>query len=147
MNNININSIFGKNSSNGGESNKPLDVHTLFHSGYVKTDAKPRFSVDSLINEREEKKKKVIYQYKRIFHMCLKKIQLANRMNKYEILYEVPEAIFMYPEYNSYDCLKYIDDRVKKLFMDTCILSNKTIFITWYDIKENKRIKESKKDN
>lgn len=137
MNNININNLFSVSSSN-----KILDVHSLYYpkDNISNTQTKMDFSVDNLINEREERKKKVIEQYKKLFYLCLKKIKMANKLNKTDIIFDIPDAIFMFPEYSIIDCMKYINEKLQKLYMETLILSDKTIFITWKDIDKNKKL-------
>lgn len=135
MNNININNLFSVTNTN-----KELDVHSLYHTNenIVKNNTID-FNIDNLINERAEKKQKVIEQYKKLFHICLKKIKMANKLNKTDIIYDIPDAIYMYPDYSIHDCMEYINSRLHKLYMETCILSYKSIFITWINIEYNKK--------
>lgn len=139
MDNISVNSIFSVN-----DSGKALDVHSLYNRGKStgvtsKRSSKPVFSVDALIADREDREKKVVEEYKGVFHKCLKKIKLANKMNKSDIIFEVPQTIFMCPGYNYHVCINYINKRLHKLYMDTSILTDRTLFITWINIAKNKK--------
>lgn len=136
MDRISINNLFPSNNDF-----KPLDVNSLYNPQEKHVRNKINFNIDRLVNLREERKKKVLIQYERIFNMCLNKINLANNLNKVEIVYDVPEAIYGSFDYNSNDCLEYIDDRLKKLKLDTLILDNKSIYVSW----ENLAKKMSKK--
>jgi hypothetical protein len=136
MNNINVNNIFAVS-----DSNKVLDVHSLYHreKPEIQQATKVTFSVDSLIADREDREKKIVEEYKKIFHKCLKKIKLANKMNKYDIIFEIPTTVFMCPGYNTLCCMNYINSRLQKLYMDTSILTDRTLFITWINIADNKK--------
>lgn len=136
MDRISINNLFPSNNDF-----KPLDVNSLYNPQEKHVRNKINFNIDRLVNLREERKKKVLIQYERIFNMCLNKINLANNLNKVEIVYDVPEAIYGSFDYNSNDCLEYIDDKLKKLKLDTLILDNKSIYVSW----ENLAKKMSKK--
>ena len=152
MDGININNLFP---SKNGETNRnydqdrnqPLNIFSLYHPKENKKKMEEKFDIDELLNFKEEKKKKAMEQYKKYFNMCLKKIKMVNKMNKTDILYEIPLKIFREPNYDSIECLTYIDNEIQKLYMDTLIVSNNSIFITWINIKKNREAAKSKKDN
>lgn len=76
--------------------------------------------------------------------MCLKKITLANNLNKLEVVYEVPDAVYGYFDYNSDQCLQYIDEKLQQLQLDTLILNSKVIYINWQNLSE--KVNKQKKD-
>jgi hypothetical protein len=131
MDRISIKNIFAN--SNDFE---PLDVNNLYSVKDKKN--KINFNIDRLIKLREERKNKILIQYEKIFKMCLNKINLANDMNKTEIVYDVPDGIFGHNDYNPVDCLLYVEEKLKNMFFDTLILNNKTIFISWANLGENR---------
>lgn len=132
MDKININNLFP--SSNDF---RPLDVYTLYHTRDQQTTNKINFNIERLIKLREERKNKILIQYDRIFNMCLKKINIANELNKTEIVYDVPDAIYGYLEYNRIDCLGYLENKLKSMHLDTLILNDKTIYVSWINLHEN----------
>jgi len=121
---------------------QPLDVHSLYNNKEQKVKNKINFNIDRLINLREERKKKILVQYEKIFSMCLNKITLANNLNKIEIIYEVPDAMYGHFDYNPDHCLKYLEDKLQHMQLDTLILDGKTIYITWQNLSE--KIKKNK---
>lgn len=143
MDRLNINNLFPTNKDNI----RPLDVNSLYNPKKKKKNDK--FSIDGLINDQEEKKKKVLEHYNRIYNMVLKKIKTMNKINNTtEIIYDVVGSIYGCREYNSFDCLNYIEKRLReKYYMDTYKLSEKSIFISWKNIKENReKVNKSKSD-
>jgi hypothetical protein len=137
MNNININNIFSVS-----HTNKILDVNSLYYPTENIIQTKIDFSIDSLINEREERKKKVIAQYKKTFHRCLIKIKIANKLNKTDIIFNIPDGVFMMPEYSMTECMSYLRQKLGCLYMETYVLSTKSLFITWINIENNRKNKK-----
>ena len=70
--------------------------------------------------------------------MCLNKIDLANSIHKIDIIYEIPASVYRCVEYESVECLAYLEERLRKLYMDTLILSGTSIFISWSNVEGNK---------
>lgn len=134
MNNINIENIFGITKP----TYKPLDISSL-HYPIDKKITYVDFSVENLINEDLEKKEKAINEYKKIFNLVLKKIKENNKIGIKDIIYEVPVTIFLVPEYDSYKCLQFIEVRLRKYQLNTLIISDNKIFISWYAVKPTKK--------
>ena len=143
MDNINIVNLF-TSSYCKADSHEPLDVRSLF-TFYKKCNLKINednrktvdFSVDSLINVRKEKKRMIHNKYKRITDVCLNKIKNANKINQTDIIFNVPLTVFGCNEYNPWGCLDYMEYKLRKLHMDTYIMSEITIFISWLNIENN----------
>jgi hypothetical protein len=138
MDKININNLFPSSSDNF----KPLDVESLFNFNEQKNRKKMSFNVERLVRLREERKMKVLSQYEKVFGFCLNKITLANNMNKLEVVYDLPEAMYGSFEYNVVDCLMYIDEKLLKMELDTLIINENTIYISWVDLGKDKNIKD-----
>ena len=140
MDQININNLFPKNKH--ADKNNPLDVKTLFASNPPLGEKKKvEFSVDGLLSHKEERKRKIRDQYRKIYYMVLNKIKMVNKINDTtDIIYDVPEAIFGMKHYSSIECLDYIESKLRSLYyMDTLKLSNKSIFISWKHIEDNRK--------
>jgi len=138
MDKISINNLFP-----ASHDFQPLDVNNLYNTSDQKIKNKINFNIDKLVKLREERKRKILIQYEKVFNMCLKKINLANNMNKTEIVYDVPEAIYGHFDYVVIDCLEYINSKLKIMDLDTILLSEKSIYISWLYLEENRnRIKD-----
>jgi hypothetical protein len=131
MDNISISNLFP-----ASITNKPIDAQSLYNYKEQKKKIKTKIDIDRLVNLREERKKKVIDQYDKVFNMCMSKVKLANEMNKFNIIYEVPEMVFGYFEYKPFECMQHIESKLKEYNFDTRIISNKLIFISWLNLKK-----------
>lgn len=118
--------------------NEPFNVNTLFNlnDNSLQTN-KLNFNIKKLITLREERKKKIFVYYDKIFSCCLNKIEMANNMNKTEILYEVPNAIYGSFDYNVHDCIHFINNKLREMKLDTLIINDKTLYVSWINLEEN----------
>lgn len=115
---------------------KVLDVDSLINRN---TDEnKVVFNIDKLINVREDKKKRVLEHHKRLFKICLKRINVYNDKYKTDMVYEIPNTIHTCPEYEPDNCMAYIEDKLRELHMDTYVVTPLTIFVSWVNIEKNR---------
>lgn len=125
MEKININNLFAP------VSKKPINVNDFINTtNSPDNSAKVGINIDKLINLREERKQKIVLQYDKIFKICINKINMANNLNKTEVIYDVPEVLFGYSNYNINECILYITNKLKESRFDTIILG-KSIYISW----------------
>lgn len=134
MDKININNLFPSSS----DDFMPLDVQSLFNLNEQKNRKKINFNIERLIKLREERKNKVLSQYEKVFGFCLNKINLANNLNKLEVIYDIPEAMYGSFEYNQLDCLLYIDNKLKDMGLDTLLIDNNSLYISWLELGKTK---------
>lgn len=123
---------------------KPLDISSLNNSIERKNKKKTELHVEDLTARWEEKKRKKFHEYKKIYNMCLSKIKQANKINRFDLLYEIPTVVYMCPQYDSVECLDYLQEKLKSLYLDTMIVNKYSIFISWMNIKENKEKADKK---
>ena len=69
---------------------------------------------------------------------CLRKIKHQNSLKKTDLIFTISDKIQGIPEYDSIKCLSFIEKTLKTMFMDTLIIDNVSIFISWKNIEENK---------
>lgn len=143
MHSINIDNLFPRSKEKERTTPKTIDISTLFHPVAHKDKGYVDFNVDHLLQEQQERKEKIKNEYKRIFNLCLKKIKLANKLDQKDILFDVPESVFMHTKYDPLECLLFIQERLRKLFLDTFIISINQIFISWNNVESNKKEKDS----
>lgn len=138
MDKISINNIFSSNNDF-----KPLDVNSLFDIPDNKERNKINFNIDKLIKLREDRKKKILVQYEKVYNICLNKIDTANNFNKTNVIYEIPEGMYGHSDYNVLDCVTYVNNKLQEMNLDTFIIG-KTIYISWLNLADN--IKAKNKD-
>ncbi len=130
MDRISINNIF-----NQQNNFQPLDANNIYDG--MTSNNKIKFDIDRLITLRDERKKKIISHYEKLFNVCLNKISMANEMNKTEIIYDIPRTQYGHPGYNKYDCLEYIEKKIREIKLDVLILDDLKLYISWLNLEEN----------
>ena len=137
MNNISIETLFP--SSKHKIKNGQLDVNTLFPEDSRLNDD-TYFNVDELANERKDKENKLRKVYKTLLRQCITKAKTANSGDYTDIIFDVPKTVYLCPHYNSHKCLLYIEKKMRKLYIDTLIITERHIFISWLNVDRNKEI-------
>ena len=130
MEKLNIESLFSCKTKNHKSTFKTLDVKTI---SQIKKD----FDTNTLIESREKKRLKLLDHYVKAYDNCLKKIEIANKMGKSDLLYSVTDKILSCPEYDSINSIDYIKRKLDSEYFDTYVVSNNTLFITWLYIELN----------
>lgn len=131
MDKINIENLFHCKTKLVSNSSNILDVNSIVHNN-------KSFNINDLIETREKKRILLLNNYIKYYDKCLKKIEIANNLDKTDLLYSVDEYILDCPEYKSIDCIKYIKNKLEQDFFDTYIINNNTLFITWLYLEVNR---------
>lgn len=140
MNNINIKNIFANNILQNNPQDKisininDFSVNTLVETNTFKTSISDDYIINKIKINKITEKKKIDDLYEELYKECLIKINNAIELNITDIVYNVGLTYFGYPTYNSYECIKYIDSRLKEKKFLTLIISNRDIFISWKNI-------------
>jgi hypothetical protein len=87
---------------------------------------------NDLIKEQKKKDERKKKTYKKVFDRVEKKIILASSSNSYHCSYEIPKIIIGLPIYSVDGCLEYVIKKLKKNGFGIKVLSENTIFISWY---------------
>ena len=77
--------------------------------------------------EREKNKKKI---YKKIYENVEKKIIQSNSINQSQCWFRIPEFMFNLPLFNTDDCKKYIEKKLRKNGFNCNTIDN-IIIISW----------------
>lgn len=140
MNDINIKNIFANNILQNNSRDKTtisirdFSVNTLVESNTFKTTISDDYIVNKIKSNKIAEKKKIDDLYEELYKECLVKINTALELNITDIIFNVGISYFGYPTYNSYECIKFIETRLKEKNFLTMIVSNKDIFISWKNI-------------
>jgi hypothetical protein len=140
MNDINIKNIFANNilqnhsQDKTNISIKDFSVNTLVESNTFKSTISDDYIVNKIKSNKINEKKKIDELYNELYRECLVKINTALELNITDIIFNVGLSYFGYPTYNSYECIKIIQEKLKEKKFLTMIISNKDIFISWKNI-------------
>jgi len=67
----------------------------------------------------------------KIFLMCIRKIELANKIFEEECFFEIPDMIIGHPKYNIDDVIKYLVKNLKKIGYYLEVYQPNIIYINW----------------
>lgn len=96
------------------------------------------------INEKKEKKN---VSYNEILYKIHAKIKQTTEVEKYKLIYEIPEVVFGLPSYDLNLCMAYIIKQLRNNGFLVKYYFPKILYISWdpREIKEYKRIKNNQK--
>lgn len=114
-----------------GTKGRRLDIETIFSNTPLNHSPESSFNSNVLMNTIKKKREKKMNFYKQMLRYCHQSINNANDILKTDILFSVPDNTTECLEYDSYECLKFISDKLKEDFIDSVIISNTSMFITW----------------
>jgi hypothetical protein len=138
MNNINIKNIFAnnilQNSQNTNICINDFSVDTLVESNTFNTTISDDYIVDKIKSNKKNEITKINDLYETKYKECLIKINNAIELYLTDVVFSVGISYFGYQTYNSYECIKYIEKKLKEKNFLTLIISNKDIFISWKNI-------------
>lgn len=140
MNDINIKNIFANNilqnhsQDKTSISIKDFSINTIVETNTFKSTISDDYIINKIKSNKMVEKKKIDDLYEELYKECLVKINTALELNITDIIFNVGISYFGYPTYNSYECIKFIDTKLKEKKFLTMIISNKDIFISWKNI-------------
>lgn len=140
MNNINIKNIFLNNNSNIVKDNTNKDnflfldeinTNNLVGQKKLIDIVDDNFIINKIKYNQKYENNLVIEVYKEKFKECLLKINDAIDINITDIFFTVSNGYFGCKKYDSHECLKYIEEKLRKKNFETLITSKIEIFISW----------------
>ena len=139
MNNINIKNIFANNilQNNKNCSNINIgefSVNTIVESNTFKTTISDDFILNKIKSNKKNEITKINDLYETKYKECLIKINNAIELNLTDIIFSVGITYFGYQNYNSFECVKHIENKLKDKNFLTLKISLKDIFISWKNI-------------
>lgn len=135
---FNIENLFGTNDDSNYKSNSSLDIDSLFNIKYNDLNQKPDVKIDTniLLHELKKQKTKLENHHIELLKKCWDTIISANKHGLTTLTYEVPLTIPTCINYNPYECIKYIKDKLDKERIETKIKSFNKLYISWSDLEK-----------
>ena len=117
-----------------------LDVNIISKNTKFNDNDEEKYNFDSkvLLNNIYERRKRLHKWMIKMFNLCCEKIKTADDLGLTDIVFEIPKVIVESSEFKHEQAIKYIDENLKKEFLDTYILSYRQIFISWKYIELNR---------
>jgi len=145
MDNINIKNIFVNNNNpfrlDNDKTKKDnttflseINTYNLISKNKLIDVVDDNFIVNKIKYVQKYENDLVLEVYEEKFKECLLKINDAIDINITDIFFTVTNGHFGCKKYDSYECLKYIEDKLRKKKFETLITSKIEIFISWRKI-------------
>lgn len=147
MNNITIDVLFPNGTDNSRYGR--LDIDTLFKGTSQLVTKKEDFTSADLLDSIAKTRKKKLHVMIDQYNKCCRMIKEADKEGDDHLTFMVPPTVAECTAYSSVDTLVYIQNNLRKKFIDTTIVDRLSIFITWEDVElkielEKERIKREK---
>lgn len=138
MSKITIDSLM-PSSTHSYLNNGKIDINSISKDKFINDDPDITFDSGVLIKSIKKKREKIRSKLVSCYNLCCEKIQDADNIGLTDLIFEIPNMISMSNIYSKdIDILRYISDKLKNEGLNTYIIDEKRIFITWKFIELNK---------
>lgn len=117
---------------------KTLDVYTISHGSKINVEPQRDFDSNDLLNSIINKRQKMRNWLVDMYNQCCYKIKEANESGLTDIIFELPDIILENSSFKHKDCIEYISKNLREQYIDTLIMNDNKLFITWKYIELNK---------
>ena len=140
MEKISINLLTSKNNDDNDCPAGYLSINTMTSK---KTKESYLTQIDNLVKERKNRRRKLLTEYDKLFERCFERILIADKMNKTDICFDMPEHILGCNEYILSESMEFLENKLRSLDIDTLRISNNSLFISWLYIELNKEMRNN----
>jgi hypothetical protein len=138
MDKLSINLLTANDTNINNTNTNELSLFSLANN---KKDINYIDNINNLIKSRKHRRKQLLHEYNKLFDRCIERINIANKMNKTDICFDIPEYILGCNDYIVSECLDFIQNKLRSLYIDTLKITNNSLFISWMYIELNREIK------
>jgi len=117
---------------------KILDVYTISHGSKINIEPQRDFDSGDLLNSIMHRREKMRNWFVNMYNQCCYKIKEADNLGLTDIMFELSDIILENSSFKHKDCIEYISKNLREQFIDTLILADNKLFITWKYIELNK---------
>ena len=116
-----------------------IDINSISKDKFINDEPDITFDSGILLKSIKKKREKIRSKLVSCYNLCCEKIQDADNTGLTDLIFEIPNIISMSNIYTKdIDILRYISDKLKIEGLNTYIIDEKKIFITWKFIELNK---------
>lgn len=120
-------------------NNGKFDINSISKDKFINDDPDITFDSTVLLKSIKKKREKIRSNLVSCYNLCCEKIQEIDNMGLTDLIFEIPNMILMSNIYSKdIDILRYISDKLRKEGLNTYIIDERKIFITWKFIESNK---------
>jgi len=130
FNEFNVNTLFPSD-NDAHDENTELDIDNLFSDNNFKNYV---FNSSVLLKRTHIEKKNVAIWHMKKFKECCEKIKELNEKDITELIFDVVNDYSF--GYNPADCIAFIKDKLDKQKLETVIISDSKLYISWASLEE-----------
>jgi len=137
--NLTIDNLIPPSNNSINYSSGKLDINCISRDKFINDTPEQNFNSDVLLKNIKKKRNNIRNIFVNSYNLCCEKIKEADNMSLTDIIFELPISMFISnPDCKYIDIINYIDNNLKKQKLNTYIINNRKIFITWKFIELNK---------
>ena len=133
---MNIETLMPSKNNNYNHSKK-LNVYTISSGKQINIDSSRDFNSNDLLTNIYERRKKIRNWLVDMYNLCCSRIKDADDNGFTDLVFELPELLIDESIYKEKECIEYISNNLRDQNIDTLILKNNKLFITWKYIELN----------
>jgi hypothetical protein len=138
MSKITIDSLMPSSSHSYLNKGK-FDINSISKDKFINNDPDITFDSGILLKSIKKKREKIRSNLVICYNLCCEKIQDTDNMGLTDLIFEIPNIISMSNIYcKDIDILRYISNKLRIEGLNTYIIDEKKIFITWKFIELNR---------
>ena len=141
---MNIETLMPSNNNNNYNKSKRLDVYTISNERIINLDPNKDFNSNDLLVNIYERRKKIRNWMVDMYNLCCNRIKDTDINGITDLVFELPELIIDTSIYKEKECIEYISKNLRDQHIDTLILKNNKLFITWKYFELNKELINNK---
>jgi hypothetical protein len=142
FNNLTIDNLIPPSNNSINYSSGKLNIDCISRDKFINDVPSKDFNSDDLLKNIKKKRMNIRNTYVNCYNLCCEKIKEADNLGLTDIIFELPISMFISnPDCKDREIINYIDNNLKKQRLNTYIIDNRKIFITWKFIELNKEIK------
>lgn len=134
---MNIENLMPSNNKNYNRNKGVLSVDMISNGSKINVEPDRDFDSTKLlinINERRKKKRNWLVD---MYNKCCTQIKEADELGLTDIIFTVPEIIIENSSYKHIEAIEYISKNLREQKLDTYIIDNRNLFVTWKYIEIN----------
>lgn len=128
---MNIETLMPSNNNNYNKKTGKIDVNMISTGKSINIDPSKDFNSHNLLNNIYEKRKKKRNWLVDMYNLCCNKIKDADDAGLTDITFNLPEIILENSSYRHREALEYISKNLRDQQIDTLVIDNKSLFVTW----------------
>jgi hypothetical protein len=134
---LNIENLMPSDNKNYNNTKGVIDINMISSDKAVNSEPHKDFNsinlLDNIYERRIQKRNWLVSEFNR----CCEQIKNANNLGLTDIFFSIPEIIVENSSYKHKDALEYISKNLREQKLDTYIVNNRTLFVTWKYLELN----------